>query len=170
MRINFPGKVQKCEVCHDWIVSPEDRPPVETCPYCGAIQFDPRMVEKKGYGVGVKRKGDWVGGRDAYLISFRLQQYRIRARASRTPKGGATGLGVEEAASIDPYPAPDGDFTPTWSDVKNDHVLIGNVALIAVDFVFAILGLIPYRAALEVLVGIVAVGSIVDTWTHQFFH
>ena len=169
MKINFPGKVQKCEVCHDWILSPENQPPIEICPYCGAVQYDPQVVGKKGYRVGVKRKGDWVNERDANLISLRLQQYRIRARASQAQRSPAT-LSTAEQTSVDPYPAPDGDFKPTYADIENDHVLLGNVALVGIDFVFAAFGLIPYRAAFELLVGIVAVGTIVDTWVHQFFH
>lgn len=170
MKINFPGKVQKCEVCHDWIVSPENQSPVETCPYCGAAQYDPRAAGRKGYGVTVKSKGDWVSGRDAALISLRLQQYRIKARASEAKKGSVSLSSAGEPTSIDPYPAPDGDFKPTYADIKNDHVLLGNVALIGVDFVFAAFGLIPYRAAFELSVGIIAVGTVVDTWVHQFFH
>ncbi len=154
MRINFPGKLQKCAVCGDWIVSPQGQPMPDVCPYCGALQR-PSTRDGEKHSIEVKTKGDVVDKRDAALIAFRLKQQRAQASS-----GG----------SADPYPAPDGDFKPTLGDITSDHVMLGNIALIAVDLVFAFFGLVSRIAFLEVLVGIVAAGTIVDTWVHKFFH
>jgi hypothetical protein len=169
MRINFQGNLQRCETCHDWIVSSHGQPPVEACPYCGAPQRIQEAQGEKGLRVKVKSKGDQVSKKDAALISVRLQQFRMKAAlalaSGKTRQSGAQGTG-----STDPYPAPEGDFTPTLSDVVNDHVMLGSLALIGVDIAFAWFGLLPHISVLEVIAGIVAMGTIVDTWVHKFFH
>lgn len=66
--------------------------------------------------------------------------------------------------------APGGDFTPTLGDYLNDHVLIGNVILIVAVFLFAGAGWLSTATILGILAGVVATGTIVDTWVHKFFH
>ena len=171
MKINFSGTLQRCEVCHDWIVLPPGQRPVTVCPYCGANQATPQESGHESSKNRIKSKGDEVSESDAALISLRIQQFRIKNGLASGNGSTATSESTvpSEGANV-PYPAPDGDFTPTLKDYVNDHVLIGNVILVAVDLAFAVFGLLSTAAVLGILVGIVASGTIVDTWVHKFFH
>ena len=177
MKVNFSGRLQRCEVCHDWIVLPPGQQPVAVCPYCGAAQSSLQRSGRDPPKNWIKSRGDDVSERDAALISLRLQQFRIRKGLVPAPDG--TGAATLEPAvhaedgvdDEDPYPAPDGDFAPTLRDYLSDHVLLGNVIVIAADLAFAAFGLLSSTVALlGVLVGVVATGTIVDTWVHRFFH
>ncbi|MGA2663379.1 MAG: hypothetical protein ABSF83_00340 [Nitrososphaerales archaeon] len=176
MRINFSGTLQRCQVCHDWIVLSPGQHPDAVCPYCGANQDLPQGPDGGSLKGRTKSRGDEVGGGDAALISLRLQQFRIRnglaadhrdeaAREQTVPGAGTTTGG-------DPYPDPDGDFSPTLKDYLNDHVLMGNVVVVAADVASAAFGWFSSAGlgVLGVLVGAVAAGTIVDTWVHKFFH
>jgi hypothetical protein len=169
LKINFSGLLQRCVVCHDWIVLPSGQSPVKFCPYCGSSQT---TRESGGETVRsqLKSTGDSVSKSDAALISLRLQQSRIKSGLDAAQTGKPAESTTPAAGASDPYPAPGGDFSPTLKDVVGDHVLIGNSVLIAADLAFALFGLLSSVAFLEILVGIVATGTIVDTWVHEFFH
>jgi hypothetical protein len=174
LKINFSGVLQRCVVCHDWIVLPSGQKPVKFCPYCGSNQTTQESGQES-LRSQLKSTGDTVSNSDAALISLRLQQFRIKSglapgQSSKATTGSATESTVPSGGANDPYPAPGGDFSPTLKDIVGDHVLIGNVVLIAADLGFALLGLSSSAVFLEILVGIVATGTIVDTWVHEFFH
>jgi hypothetical protein len=174
VKINFPGRVQECEVCSDWVVLSSGQEPFTACPYCGATQT-PEGIGHASLKGQVRSKGDEVNADDVVLITLRLQQFRIKngIRPSHGSKPAVV-LTVPSARGDDgdSYPSPDGDFSPTLKDYLKDHVLIGNVVLVAVDVVFAALGWLSTSTAtvLGLLTGIVATGTIVDTWVHKFFH